>query len=268
MDKVVLVTVSDGAHEDTQDKITELFTHQSDFGVEVHPYTWDDITRTAFYKKHKALLDQPNPLANGRAYKPYVIGAELARMKAGYFLIYNDCSPELWEVGLGADLAGFDLKVLKDLCLYAGGILVAHTRWSTGPFSGEDDLGMATFKNFTTNLCMDKMGLRALENCYMPPSGFWCFRKSKEVTSFVKDWLIWNTDTDCLPKDPNALEAGKLGLAVDQSISGLLLAKRNQKYLVAPPYSAGDLHPINFLTYCRKDLEYRFVESNPEHIEA
>jgi len=268
--RTALITISDGKGNPAalvQDRITEMFTRQPAFGVDVNHVTWAAFQKTAFYKKHKTQLDNPNPLMNGRAYVPYVIGAALAKAAAGDFVIYSDSSPEIWEVALGADLTGFDLDVIKELCVKADDILAVQVRWTPGAFSSADDPGVATFKNFTINSCLDKMGLRALENCYMPARLLWCFRKSRKSTAFLSAWLKWSMDPDCLPKDPNVLEQGKLGLVIDQSISGLLLAKSNHRLLVAPAYMGpGDLHPMNFLSYCRRDLSYVFMESNPEHI--
>jgi len=276
---VILVTVSDdrhgskgGRYGETQDKITDLFSKHPNFGIDVHPYKWEDILKTDFYRKNKTLLDNTDVYKNGLAYKPYVILRELKAAKAGNFIVYNDCSPEIWRIVENLD--HFDLQVIKDLCVQANDILTPFSRWSSGPFKDDNDLGMATHKNFTLDRCMDRMGLRALENFYMHSCAMLCIRKTKKTVEFLQTWLEWNCIDECSTKgrasDPNDYsyweeeKSHKLGMVYDQSISSLLLARDNHKFVALPAVGVDDMHPVNFLHYCRKGAEYRFIGSNPE----
>jgi hypothetical protein len=276
-----LVTVSDdryrrkeGLYGFTQNKITAFFEKNKMFGIECYPWTWADILKTEFYQQNKTLLDHPNPDKNGRAYKAYVIYRELQTISEGDFLIYNDCSPELWDLDKMqlADLQLFDLNVITSLCARNRDILTSFIRWSDKSFINEDDLGKATHANFTTNRCMDKMGLRFYEDAYMHAGGMWCIKKTPATMALIQTWMRWNCIDECCTlgwaSDPDDYSFWieeykyKMGIRSDQSISGLLLAEVNQKFIV-PPVVPG-WPSANFLNFCRTGFNYKFLESNPK----
>jgi hypothetical protein len=121
---------------------------------------------------------------------------------------------------------------------------------------------------------MNVMGLQKHRFDYMHASGMWCIRKTAATVAFVDEWLKWNCIDECASLGPadgdgsNMLywwqeEHVKMGHRHDQSISGLLINKMGNN-LVEIPDNCGDMHPYNFLQYCRKDVNYRFISSiNP-----
>jgi len=277
VEKTLLVTVSDdrsgrkgGKYSETQDRIKNIFSSNDWFGItDFSFWKWSDIVETEFYSNNKQILDQFDPAMNGRCYKPFVISEGLKMLNEGDFLIYNDVSPEWWNMdSIRKDL--YDLQVIKDLCDKNGGILTADVTWMCN-----SDVGEHTHENFTTERCMEKMGMLNFKYCLQHASGMIVMRKSKKSIDFVQEWLKWNVDPECAslgdantePVSPEKCiceywheevkNHGKVGHRHDQSISGLLINKLGNKLV----RNRGD---YNFLSFCRKDLNYEFIDSIAE----
>jgi hypothetical protein len=278
MSRVLLCTVSDdrfgrkeGLYQVTQDKVESVFKNNPSFGI-THflSMKWDDIERSAFYKSNKALLSDPDASRNGRAYKPYAIWEGLKQIDHGDFLIYSDCSPEMWNKQNNDEyFSGRNLQTLKDLCTSNNGILSAFVKWDTRliPTGG---LGIHTHENFTTDRCMRVMGLEKYSRSFMHASGMFVIQKQNHTCEFVRDWLHFNCIDECaslgridVPGDysywDHMEEFTKMGHRHDQSISGLLINALGNK-LVDIVYSS--LHSYNFLNWCDPDHNYSFIDSN------
>ena len=276
----ILVTVSDdrfgrkeGLYRKTQIDICGLFFKTKWFN-HIYAWTWYDILQTDFYQQNKILLDNTDAARNGRAYKPFVILEGLKNINEGDFLIYNDCSPEIWK-GVGS-LADYDIDVIKNLCIQNNNILTPFIKWSRYDLK-PGELGEATHKNYTLNRCMDKMGLRFYEDAYMCASGMICIRKTSETVALIEEWLKWNCIDECcalgyadIPNDTSfwdkesnpefGKEGYKMGCRHDQSILGLLLARNNHKFV---DVDVNELHCANFLQFCRPGGDYNFIDSLP-----
>ena len=224
--------------------------------IEVHNWGIDEITMLYPHK----MLTNVDAGINGRCYKPMAILESLKQLKDGDFLIYNDCSPEIWETVSGE----FNLTVIHNLTTSNDDILTSFVKWDCQNIP-QNGLGLHIHKYFTLNRCMDKMGLRQYENSYQHASGMICIRKTPDTMQFVKDWLYWNLDPECasLGVDGdefwNAERDIKVGHRHDQSISGLLLNARNAKLV---DVLHNDMNPHNFLQYCRVNQSYSFIDSN------
>lgn len=282
MSKTILVTVSDdrfgrkeGAYKATQQTISNIFEVENKyFGVELSQWDWDKIKLAPFYKSNKTLLDNIDPARNGRAYKPLVIQQELNNLEFGDFLIYNDCSPELWHNDSGPiPKEEYDIEVLHRLVKNNGGILTAFVKWD---YKNKltNGLGIHTHDNFTLNRCIERMQMEAHRYDYQHASGFMAFEKNEKTVEFVKTWAYWNCIDDCasmgrmsLPNDYSYWEAEherKMGHRHDQSISGLLLNKMGANLIDLP--SIWKVNPYNFVNFCRLNQEYNFISSNNKHI--
>jgi len=218
------------------------------------------------------LLTTPHPLLipidagiNGRCYKPMAILESLNGLNDGDFLIYNDCSPEIWDSPIPIeDFSKFSLSVIHNLTTQNNDILTSFVKWDCQniPANG---LGLHIHKYFTLNRCMDKMGLRQYENSYQHASGMMCIRKTPETVKFVEEWLHWNLDPECASLGVDGCEFWdeekdfKVGHRHDQSISGLLLNARNARLV---DVLHNDMNPHNFLQFCRVGQEYNFIDSN------
>lgn len=273
-EKTILVTVSDdrsgrkqGKYEETQNKVRNLFTANSWFGIdEMSFWKWSDIIKTDFYLQNKKMLDQFDPAMNGRCYKPFVILEGLKSIEDGDFLIYNDVSPEWWNIQ-SIDPAIYNLDIIKNLCDTNGGILTADVSWFC-----DHGLGDHTHENFTTERCINKMGMQDFKYCLQHASGMIAMRKTKKSIDFVEEWLKWNLDPECaslgnIETDPvppekcvceywheEVAKYGKIGHRHDQSISGLLINKMGNKLVK----NNGD---YNFLSFCRIGFNYEFSDS-------
>lgn len=281
-EKVILVTISDdragrkdGKYAETQDKIHTIFFEgaNDDFGINCGlMMNFDGLEKTEFYEKNKTLLSNIDAGINGRAYKPYVISRALASIADGDYLIYTDCSPEIWNMpaDFRIDPEVFDIEILKGLCTDNNDILTAFVKWDEVEIL-EGQLGIHTHANFTLNRCITKMGMHFYEDGYMHASGMWVIRKTPDTVDFVEKWLMWNCIDECasLGKADVAGDDSfwreeldyKKGHRHDQSISGLLLCARNQKFV---DIVYNDMHPYNPLQFARKGVEYKFIESLPK----
>jgi hypothetical protein len=273
-ERTLLVTVSDdrsgrkeGKYSETQDRIKNIFSSNEWFGItDFSFWKWNDIIHTDFYKSNRKILDQFDPAMNGRCYKPFVILEGLKSIEEGDFLIYNDVSPEWWKIdSINSNI--YDLQIIKDLCDSNGGILTSDVTWIT-----DSGLGDHTHENFTTERCINKMGMTDFKYCLQHASGMIVLRKSKKSLDFIEEWLKWNLDPECaslgnIDSDPVFPEKciceywheevekyGKFGHRHDQSISGLLINKMGNKLVK----NVGD---YNFLSFCRKGLNYEFIDS-------
>jgi hypothetical protein len=275
MQKTILTTVSDdrfnrknGLYAATQEKLYRVFSANSGFGInDFNFWRWEDIIKSDFYRENKKMLDHPNPDMNGRCYKPFAILDSLKKASDGDFIIYNDCSPEMWNLmhsDSGIDAGIYSLDVIKNLCEENGGILTADVTWVV---NGE--FGDHTHESFTLERCINRMGLAEYKHCLQHASGMIVLQKNKKSVDFVEEWLHWNTIDECASLGPvlrdgvdavgeywsEELQAyGKCGHRHDQSISGLLINKMRNKLLKC-------CGTYDFLSYCRKGMQYRFTES-------
>lgn len=282
--KTVLVTVSDdrfgrkdGKYEETQSKINSLFIKNKKFGIDDHHIY--QIKYFLEYSKNltlelRNLLNIKDAARNGRVYKPLSILESLRKIDEGDFLIYTDCSPELWK-NIPSNLEDFDIEIIKNLCIENNDILTAFTKWSDEKLLANGDLGKHTHKNFTLDRCMNRMDMKFYEDCYMHASGMWCIRKTKKTINIIEKWLYYNSIDECCSLGWSSIENddsfwqkenhNKMGHRHDQSISGLLLNSIGQNFV---DIIYNDLHPYNFLNFCRKDTEYKFISGNPKIVEG
>lgn len=273
---MILVTVSDdrfgrknGAYAATQDKITNFISNNPHLNIAHLPFTFDIITKTDFYRQNKTMLDNTDAARNGRVYKPYVILEALKSVKEGDYVIYNDCSPEMWYDGMAID-GYYDTNKLKQMCEENGGILSAFVKWDTRTIP-QYGLGIHTHENFTTERCIKKMDLEKYTRSFMHASGFMCIQKSAKTMQFIEEWLYWNLIDECsclgrhdIPNDysywDHNEEFKKMGHRHDQSVSGLLINKYGYK-LIDIIYNT-PFHTYNFLNFCKRNIRYNFIDSN------
>ena len=200
MNRTLFVTVSDdrsgrknGRYSETQDRVLNIFKNNSGFGItEFMFWKWDEILKTDFYKKNSKILDQFDPAMNGRCYKPFAMLEGLRSIEDGDFLIYNDVSPEWWDGVDSIDTGIYSLDVIKELCSKNGGILTADVTWICN-----SEFGDHTHENFTTERCMEKMGMTDFKHCLQHASGMVVLQKSEKTLAFLEEWLKWNLDPEC-----------------------------------------------------------------------
>jgi len=266
MSKIVLVSVSDdrqgrkgGVYRQTQKFMSNIL---SGF-IDHWDYTFDDCIKLSEIKT--PLMLHIDAGMNGRWYKPFAIKDALSKINYGDFLIYNDCSPELWNNV--NDVSSFDLGVIAELTESNNDILTCFVKWDSESIP-KNGLGMHIHRYFTTDLCMEAMDLMEYANSFQHASGMICIRKTKDTVQFVDDWLYWNIIPECASLgDPETntdmfwqMESDrKIGHRHDQSISGLLLNSRNAN-LIDILYN--EINPFNFLQFCRVGQEYSFINSN------
>jgi hypothetical protein len=310
--KTVLVTVSDdrfgrkgGRYSDTQDKIERIFRSNLAFGIsDFRMWKREDIVASSFYQTHEIpaevvredvkhpitgsvvlsagteistykLLDMEDPSKNGRVYKPLVIRDTLKTLDYGDFLIYTDCSPEMWNMdeSYRIDLRQHKLEVIQRLCTDNGGILTAHVKWNHRVHVEKGFVGFHTHENFTTNRCMERMGLSDYKYSLQHASGMIVIQKSAITMQFAEDWLYWNSIPDCGCMGPlseplmwynEVMINGKIGHRHDQSVSGLLLNKMDKKIIETLDYyeRPAGVSPYLFLNFCKTDYKYNFFDSN------
>ncbi len=277
-----LITVSDdrfgrkdGKYLETQKKIYSYF-EKNKFGIDSQKmYTMDDIVNTEFYNKNKKMLDNPDPSINGRVYKPYSIKHALDSINYGDFLIYTDCSPEMWGFIDKQPISNktYDIEVLKSLCVKNNGILTAHVKWNFQTHVQKGEVGYHTHENFTTEACMNFMNMTKYKYSLQHASGLVVLQKNDLSVNFAEKWLYYNSIPECASimteTNPSlwlneVLNFHKIGHRHDQSISGLLVNDMNSKiietldYFERPAY----FNPYVFFNFCLKNHKYNFFESN------
>lgn len=274
-----MVTVSDdrsgrkgGKYQETQDKIENIFNSNLEFGInKFRKWRFEDIIATYFYKTNKLLMDNINPARNGRAYKPLAIYESLKDLKDDDFLIYTDCSPEIWNYNY--NLTKYSLDIIKNLCIQNNGILTAHVKWNHTTHVEKGQIGYHTHEHFTTELCMNKMNMQKYKFSLQHASGMIVLQKCHKSIQFLEEWLYWNSIEECCAlgfaniKDDDSFwkaENYKIGHRHDQSISGLLINNMNNKLIETLDYyeRPENTSPYNFLNFCREDFSYNFFDSN------
>lgn len=271
-----LVTVSDdrsgrkgGLYEATQRKIWDIFL-RNDFVDTYVLYKICEVIDSEFGFNNKVMLDNIDAARNGRVYKPYVIKTELAKLADGDFLIYNDCSPEIWKMGSGFNIDKYiyDIEVIKNLTIQNRDFLVSFVKWEHENFDS-NPLGIHTHHYFTLEPCIKYMNGESYRHSYQCASGMICIRKTPETVALVDNWLHYNRIPECacigwpdVPDDETFWEnrePWKLGIRHDQSILSMLLNQNNWDYV---DIVYNDISPYNFLNFCRKDVDYKFINSN------
>lgn len=278
MNKFNFVTISDdrfgrknGLYKITQDKIDEVLKVY--FVIEKHfSFQYEDLLQTDFFQHNKNLLSNIDAARNGRTYKPWAILTALQNIQEGEFLIYSDCSPEMWNLN---DLSfindKINLDILAELTSQNGGLFSTFVKWDTRniPRGG---LGIHTHDNFTLNRCIEYMGMQKYKNSFMHASGIMCFQKTDAILDFVKTWLYYNCIDECsalgkaeIENDYSfwdAEENFKMGHRHDQSVSGLLINEGGYKLcdIVHPDELSIPTH--NFMNFCRIGYSYQFIDPN------
>jgi hypothetical protein len=227
-----------------------------------------------FYNNNKKMLDQSDPSMNGRCYKPYAILEGLNKINDGDFLIYNDVSPELWnfiDTNKKVLKDKYSLSVIKKITLQNNNIITAYVNTEL-PNHNEN---YHRYEFYTLNRCMKKMGLEKFKYSLQHASGMFCIRKTKQTIEFVKEWLYYNLIDECASlgfmgsdkfefwteeaESREEKSTNKIGHRHDQSISGLLINKMDNKVVVP----VNNFYPMyNFLTYCLINNPYTFENTN------
>lgn len=261
MSRTLLVTTSDdrygrkgGLYGATQRKMTALL---GDF-IEQRHYTIGELMGC------DELMENKDPAKNGRVYKPWAIMQELLGLEYGDFLIYNDCSPEMWPDGIG--LSNYNLDVIRDLTRRNRDFLVGFVKWSYQPI-GLGGLGMHTHHWFTLDSCLECMSAETYRDSFLCASGMICIRKTPYTMSLVERWLFFNRIKECSCLNVSDFENNywdgvpgyKLGNRHDQSVLSVVLNQQNYDYC---DIAYNWLNPYNFLNYCLPGHEYKFINSN------
>lgn len=283
MQRTIFVTVSDdrsgrkgGTYGQTQDKVFKfLSVDNPSFGITDYLFlTFNDIQKTDFYEKNRKMLDVIPPDMNGRCYKPYAILEGLSKINDGDFLIYNDVSPELWKfIDTEPKIKeGYTLDIIKELCTYNGGILTPAVLMFMDGY--QENYHRHEF--YTLDRCMKRMNLEEYKYSIQHAGGMMVLQKTGKTVKFVEEWLHYNLIDECASLGP--IEGTthdfwdeqmniKSGHRHDQSISGLLINKMNNKLIVAPTYTVYPTY--NFLSYCIFRGHYYFIDSNqPKTVKA
>lgn len=281
--KTIFVTVSDdrmgrknGLYGQTQDKVLD-FLHNNAFGITDFLFLkYNDIVKTDFYLENKHILDIYEPAFNGRCYKPYAILEGLNKIEENDFLIYNDVSPELWNFINSNNTINkneYDINIIKKLCESNNDILTVYCE----VLLNNSIENYHTHENYTLDVCMKRMNLENCKHDLQHASGMICLKKNEKTVNFVKEWLQYNLIDECASvtsfsniNENNITTStvypnfwvneceNKLGHRHDQSISGLLINKMNNKLVVSHP----NIYPTyNFLSFCIKNHTYKFIDS-------
>jgi hypothetical protein len=282
MQRTIFVTISDdrhgrknGLYGKTQDSVLK-YLKQSNLGITDYLFLkFEDIINTEFYNDNKKMLDYTDPAINGRCYKPYVILEGLKKIDEGDYLIYNDVSPELWKFindNSSIRLDIYSLDVIKELTRQNNDILSSYVNTT---FENDNE-NYHRHESFTLNRCIEKMGLTEFKYSLQHASGMFCIRKTEKTVNFVKEWLYYNLIDECASlgytepgkefnfwvEEATSTEKNsinKSGHRHDQSISGLLINKMDNK-LVVPKVNYYPTY--NFLTFCLIRQPYSFVNTN------
>jgi hypothetical protein len=270
---IVLTSVSDdrsgrkgGLYQTTQQKIEKLFNYNKWFDRQVH-WTIDNVFDTSFYYQHRKMLDEFDAAKNGRLYKPFIIQQELKRLKQGDFLLYTDCSPEMWNFSDNWQLGNiYGLDEIKRLCEANNDFLTGFVKWDDKQILA-GQFGKHTHHWFTLDSCLEIMEAEQHRNSFQCASGMICIRKTVETEQTVEEWLHFNSIKECacmnVDETENKYWSGgpgyKLGNRHDQAILSVLLNKRNLNYC---DILYNDISPYNLLNFCRKDVRYKFLNSN------
>lgn len=281
-EKVILVTLSDdrsgrknGLYSITQDKCINFFKNNNpSFGITDFLFMkFNDIIDTDFYNKNKIMLDIHEADMNGRCYKPYAILEGLKKINNGDFLIYNDCSPEIWsfiDTNKYIDSQKYNINIIKQLCIKNNGILTSVA--SVIMNNSSENYHRHEF--FTLDRCINKMGLEKYKYSLQHASGMIVLQKSEKTINFLEEWLKFNLIDEAASlgyinddtKNNNIIRnfwneeyINKSGHRHDQSISGLLINKMDNNLIIVP----NNFYPMyNFLSYCLIKYNYEFINSN------
>lgn len=258
---IKLVTCSDdrsgrkgGLYEATQWKISQLL----DGWICQNLYTIDMLIDC------DPLMVHTDAAKNGRVYKPWCIRNALATMADGDFLIYNDCSPEMWPASI--DLNKYDLEVIKQLTVANNDLLVGFVKWDNKRIH-LGGLGIHTHENFTLDSCIELMNGERYRHSFLCASGMICLRKTPFTVSLIDNWWHYNRIKECSCMNVDETEDNyfsgkpgrKLGNRHDQSVFSMLLNHADWKYC---DIVYNDLSPYNFLNFCIPSHDYKFIKSN------
>ncbi len=184
----------------------------------------EDLRRTSFYERHRDILDRPRG-AGYWLWKPYVILAELEKLRDGDVLIYTDCGKPENPLVISRPLAVL-AQWSRDHCGgMTPGVYVPHFGRNAVWTKGE----CFSVMNCNSRLYHDHPQMAAT---------FSVWEKHEASLDFVRTWLSWCTvpaalvDDQIDPAIPNAPDF--CDHRHDQSILTLLAIKRGLKCIGAP----------------------------------
>jgi hypothetical protein len=203
--KVVLTNLSNQVFAESRQRLNDSARQ---FGInDILSWDFEDLKKTAFYKQHQAMLDQPKGLGYW-AWKPYLVLEAFNKISEGDVLIYSDCGHEIIA----------DLQPLIDICHHSAPVMLFEN----------GDLKNAMW---TKRDCFVRMGCDTKLFWYgaQVDASFLLVRKSQKSIQFMEEWLRYCCDPIANTSAPNQLGKRNLPLFIehrwDQSILSLLAIK-------------------------------------------
>jgi len=263
--KVILLTYSDdrfgrkdGKYSETQNYIDSLLK-KLEFPIIHKKLTFNDISNNEFIIKNKDYFNSSMDY-NGRAFKPFIIKNELQSLEHDDILIYNDCSPEIWNSNTIHSQIQFikknsHIKVIGTLLDQNNNIILCYC-----PAPNH------THHHYTLDICIKTMDAEKYRHSLMPGSGLIFIRKRENTLNLIDEWLHYNMIPECASLGIhneywNNECSKKQGHRHDQSIISILLCKYNYKLLLPNNFPIKN-QLWNFINYIQLNHNYQFIDPN------
>ena len=237
-----------GAYRKTQQAMHEVFFRHPDIHQVVNK-TEHDLLKTSFYRKHKDVLSRGNlTIHAGCMQKIFFIKEELDKMGEGEYLLYHDCSPEIWDFE-NDKYHEYRLQPLLEMCTSNKGVIMADT--------GSDS---HSHHQFTSSKCIDLMGAHEHRHKVQDCASWILMQNTPFVRSFIAEALHFVEMEDCFAMRKHKEYDRSINPDFnehrgDQSVMSLLLHKKGMRNLprVSPRVTnvylhknvcKGELHPV------------------------
>jgi hypothetical protein len=188
---VTVVTYADdrfkrknGGYKRTQARIAPVLARHPEI-KRVIELNENDLFKSDLYKTHKAVYDQHFFAGAGYSFKPFFIKQALQEITDGEYILWHDCSPEIWPQE-NIDYNGMSLRPLMDLCDKNSGILMPA--WTDRRH---------THRRFTQPKCLELMGLNHLQHNRQGSASWVLVRKNAFSLRLVDEWLSYILQPDC-----------------------------------------------------------------------
>lgn len=212
-----------GLYRATQTRILPLLIQHPEIKAAV-ALTERELFASELYAEFKDLYDQHFFKGAGYSFKPFFIRKHLDAIPDNEYILWHDCSPEIWPTNKSAlDYSVLRLQPLLDLCDANGGILMPS--WPDPTH---------THRRYTQPACLELMGLEHLQHERQASASWVLVRKCKFAVDLVDEWLATAKQPACAAThNEKKIQDGGIHDFVqnrhDQSVLSLLFLKHNLK---------------------------------------
>ena len=220
--RIVMVTYADdrfarkrSRYTQTQNQVVEVMSRHPDI-KRVLRLTPSELFQTSLYRQYTKYYEKGFFAGAGYSFKPFFIREALRTVDDGEYVLYHDCSPEIWNFDL--NYTSVSLQPIMEACTRNSGIITPD--W---------DNPKHVHRRMTQPTCMQLMRLEHLADKKQGSASWILTQKSLYAETIIDEWLKYTLNQDCAATHDEATIRKSVKDFVqnrhDQSVISLILLR-------------------------------------------